>query len=137
MTTPALSEDEKERIRQVYTKSRDNTISHDIRYVAKLKPAVFDRLLSHSDPTVQRLGAYALHLQRFIGDHLSGAYSAPIHIIHAFTAVLLYLVNPFDVIQDGSSARGYADDIFVLELGLADGGEELRKHAGNMGLTLP
>ena len=130
-----LSAEEQKRVKAAYVKSRDNTIEHDISYVANLKPSTFDRLISDDDPSVQRLGKVALHLQRFIGDCICGAYIAPPSVIHAFTAVLLYLVNPFDVIPDSTPDRGYADDLFVLELGLTDGGDVFREYATQKGIS--
>jgi len=133
----ALSEEEQQLVRKAYIKSRDNTLAHDIAYVAKLKPSVFDKLLTSHEPALQRLGGYAIQIQRFIIDCLNESYAAPPHTLHAFTAVLLYLVNPYDAIPDNCSDRGYADDMYVLELGLADGGEALRAYALAREIALP
>jgi uncharacterized membrane protein YkvA (DUF1232 family) len=137
MLNLTLSEKEQQLVRKAYIKSRDNTLAHDIAYVAKLKPSVFDKLLTSHEPALQRLGRYAIQLQRFITECLNDSYAAPPHSLHAFTAVLLYLVNPYDAIPDNCSDRGYADDIYVLELGLADGGEVLRAYALARGIILP
>ena len=137
MLNLTLSEKEQQLVREAYTKSRDNTLAHDIAYVAKLKSSAFDKLLNSHEPVLQQLGGYAIQLQRFVIDCLNESYAAPLHTLHAFTAVLLYLVNPYDAIPDNGSDRGYADDVYVLELGLADGGEALRAYALARGIVLP
>ena len=132
-----LSAEEQKLVREAYFKSRDNTVEHDISYVANLKSSTFNRLVSSDDPSLRRMGEAALQLQRFIGDCLDGSWTAQPNVIHAYTAVLLYLVNPFDFIPDCTPERGYADDLYVLELGLADGGDALGDYAAARGIHLP
>lgn len=129
-----LTNDEKQRLLDIFTKNCAHTVAHDIEYLAKLKESVFDKIVASENAGVRRLGHYAQILQHFIADCHSGAYNAPTESLNEATSILLYLVNPFDLIPDKDVERGYLDDIYILELGLAKCGGVLQDYMHARGI---
>lgn len=136
MIPEKLSAEEKQKLESLFAKSSKNTLQHDIDYIARLKPTHFDKLCESSRPRERELGECARLMQQFVSDFKAGRHTAPPQTLHAFTTVLLYLINPFDLIADKDPIRGYCDDIYILQLGLAESGDVLRDYATAQGKEL-
>ena len=125
MNAFALGDEDKARLQAVYEKSREKTLSHDIAYLAKMGGARFEKMVASDDPVAQQLGTHAARMQRFLADHVAGNRECPEDAVKACTAALLYLVNPFDLISDNTPGTGLLDDLYVVELALAECGNAL------------
>lgn len=136
MTSHSLTEKEKQQLQELFAKSCNSTLQHDIDYMVKLKSSFFDDLCESDDAEVRKLGEYAKVMRQFIVDCQAGLHTTTTETLHAFTSVLLYLVNPFDLIPDKCPDRGYCDDIYILRLGMAQTGEALHEYAQLKGIDL-
>lgn len=130
----ALSEKDKIYLKAHYQKASQDALKHDVTYLAKMKPSVLHKLSTSCDDTTRSLGQHAILLQRFLVDWLNQKYQAPWEMVAKFTAVLLYIVNPFDLVPDTTAQTGYFDDLFMLQLALLDGEETLMDYASHMNI---
>jgi uncharacterized membrane protein YkvA (DUF1232 family) len=121
----ALGDEDKARLKAVYERSREKTLPHDVAYLAKMGVERFEKLVASDDPMAQQLGTHATRMQRLLADRVAGNRECPEDAVRACTAALLYLVNPFDLIADTTPGTGLLDDLYVVELALADCGNAL------------
>ncbi|MBN2342574.1 MAG: DUF1232 domain-containing protein [Deltaproteobacteria bacterium] len=130
--TLTLTSEQKATLERLYASSRDNTVAHDIVYLADMTPAAVEKLVARwkafDDAQVQQPADMLRQVQRFIKDCCHGRYAVDTRVLHAFTAALLYIVNPFDVIPDATPKIGVLDDVYVLNLALNEYGEELNTY---------
>ncbi len=125
MNAFALEKEDQARLEAAYEKSREGALAHDTAYLAKMGPERFEKMLASEDPLAQKVGTHALRMQRFLAVHAAGSRACPDGAVKACTAALLYLVNPFDLIPDPTPGTGLLDDLYVVELALADCGNAL------------
>lgn len=63
---------------------------------------------------IGNLWSSVLIIKEIIKDYCSGAYAINSIVLMCFSAALVYLINPLDLIPDAIAVVGYSDDAAVI-----------------------